>query len=146
MSIIRKAFWHNSSAISSAILLLCSITTLPSFAQEKQVKQEKTNKTQKDKFKEAKYPGGMSAFSNDFMKHFKSFKDPNIKVQIIVNFIVDADGSMSKINIVKDPGYGTGPAAIEALLKMKKWKPATLNGEAVDSEFTLPIAIQGSEI
>ncbi len=145
MSIKRKAFWHNSIAISSAVLLLCSITTSSSFAQEKKAKKEKTNQTQKEIVKEAKYPGGMSAFSNDFMKHFKSYRDPHLNIRLIVNFIVDADGSMSKINIINDPGYGTGPAAIEALLKMKKWKPATLNGEAVDSEFTLPITIQGSQ-
>lgn len=89
------------------------------------------------------YPGGIDAFYSDVLSNFKM---PNIKekmhVKIHVSFVVEKDGTMSNIKVIRDPGHGLGAAAIKALKKMKKkWAPGIQNGKAVRAMFTLPFAI-----
>lgn len=92
----------------------------------------------------AQYPGGMSAFNRQFVSRFRT---PDIetgveRIKVIVQFIIEIDGSITNIIVLRDPGYGTGKEAIRVLNSMPKWIPAELNGEKVRSQFTLPITIQ----
>ncbi|WP_149913117.1 M56 family metallopeptidase [Sphingobacterium cavernae] len=64
-----------------------------------------------------------------------------VKGTIRTNFVIEKDGSLSDIKIVKDLGHGTGEAALELLKKSPKWKPAIQNGRKVRYEFTLPIRL-----
>lgn len=64
------------------------------------------------------------------------------KIQVIVKFIVEKDGSLSDIVILRDPGYGAGKEALRVLSTMPKWKAAIQNNRKVRSHFTLPITIQ----
>lgn len=92
----------------------------------------------------AEYPGGMSAFSKQFITRFRT---PDIdqgvsRIQVIVMFVVEKDGTLTNFKVARDPGYGTGAEAVRVLNSMPKWKPAILDGKAVRSQFTLPITIQ----
>nr|WP_254050255.1 energy transducer TonB [Myroides sp. N17-2] len=94
--------------------------------------------------KNAEYPGGMSAFNRQFISRFRTPDiDGSVKrIQVIIQFIVEADGSLTDIKAVRDPGYGAGKEAIRVLNSMPKWHPAELDGKRVRSQFTLPITIQ----
>lgn len=85
---------------------------------------------------------GMQKF---YESYIRSFRLPNIsgveKIRVVLGFIVEADGSLSEIKILRDPGYGVGEEAVKALKLMPRWKPGLLNGEAVRCQFTLPITI-----
>lgn len=88
--------------------------------------------------------GGFEAFNKMFVSRFRS---PEMgsdikKIQVIVKFIVEKDGSLSDIVILRDPGYGAGKEALRVLQNMPKWKPAIQNNRKVRSQFTLPITIQ----
>jgi protein TonB len=61
--------------------------------------------------------------------------------KVIVSFVIDTDGSLVDIKVIKDLGYGTGKEAIRVLKLCPKWTPAVHNGKPVRSEFTLPISI-----
>ncbi len=89
-------------------------------------------------------PGGMAGFTKTFISRFRT---PDIdssvkKIQVIVKFIVEKDGSLTDITVLRDPGYGAGKEAVRVLQNMPKWKPAVQNGKNVRSQFTLPITIQ----
>lgn len=89
-------------------------------------------------------PGGMAGFNKTFISRFRT---PDIdssvkKIQVIVKFIVEKDGSLTDITVLRDPGYGAGKEAVRVLQNMPKWKPAVQNGKNVRSQFTLPITIQ----
>ncbi|MEC4114384.1 energy transducer TonB [Myroides pelagicus] len=93
---------------------------------------------------QASYPGGMPAFQKQFISRFRT---PDIdsstrRIQVIVQFIVEKDGSLTDIKVLRDPGYGAGREAVRVLNGMPKWKPAQQNGRTVRSQFTLPITIQ----
>lgn len=88
--------------------------------------------------------GGMANFSQMFISKFRAIHVPDNtrKVQVILSFVVEKDGSITDIKVLRDPGYGTGTEAIRVLKSMPKWKPARQDNKTVRSQFTLPITIQ----
>ncbi len=88
--------------------------------------------------------GGFPAFNQTFISRFRApeMSSDIKKIQVIVKFIVEKDGSLSDIVILRDPGYGAGREALRVLSTMPKWKAAIQNNRKVRSQFTLPIAIQ----
>ena len=62
--------------------------------------------------------------------------------QVIVQFVVDVNGAVSDIRIVKDPGFGMGTEAIRVIKKSGKWKPAVQNGNIVKAYRKQPITFQ----
>ena len=90
----------------------------------------------------AEYPGGMGKFSEFISKNYKA-PDEDVKGKVIVQFVVEKDGSLTDIKVMRDLGYGTGAEAIRVLKKMPKWKPGIQNGRPVRSLFSLPISLVG---
>lgn len=92
----------------------------------------------------AEFPGGMAKFNQQFVSRFRApDMDAGTKaIRVIVMFIVERDGSLTDIKVVRDPGFGAGKEAVRVLSGMPKWKAAEQNGQKVRSQFTLPITIQ----
>ncbi|KAF2334489.1 energy transducer TonB [Flavobacterium daemonense] len=91
------------------------------------------------------YPGGMEEFYKFAGQFFKVPSTPTgivLKGTIRVTFIVQKDGSLTDMKVVKDLGYGTGEEALRVLRLSQKWIPGKLNGQVVPAEFHLPISIQ----
>ncbi|MNY71524.1 Gram-negative bacterial tonB protein [compost metagenome] len=62
--------------------------------------------------------------------------------KIYVSFVIEEDGSMSDIKVVRDPGYGLGKEAVRVIKLIKeKWQPETQDGKPVKTSYTLPITI-----
>lgn len=89
------------------------------------------------------YPGGMNAFYDYVNKNFNiPDVDRDMSARVFVSFVIEKDGSMSNIKVLRDPGYGMGKEAIRVLKSMKKkWQPGVQNGKNVRASFTLPITI-----
>ena len=99
------------------------------------------NSGQLDKLPE--FPGGIKNFYNYVGKNFES---PEIEeantFKVYVNFVVEKDGSMTDIKILRDPGYGLGKEAIRVLKSLKtKWTPGMVNSKPVRTSYSLPISI-----
>ncbi|WP_306349859.1 energy transducer TonB [Flavobacterium sp. '19STA2R22 D10 B1'] len=93
------------------------------------------------------FPGG----NNSFLKYFdKNFKMPEnsgdvIKGSIFISLIVEENGSLTNIKVIRDIGYGTGEEAIRVMKNCPKWIPAKLNGKSVRTEFIVPIKINSEK-
>ncbi|PIF31050.1 TonB-like protein [Flavobacterium sp. 9] len=88
------------------------------------------------------FPGGMAAFDKFIEKNFKIPNDnPALKGKIYMTFIVEKDGSLSNIKILRDIGYETGAEAIRVLKASPKWKPGQKNNKLVRVLFSLPISV-----
>lgn len=89
------------------------------------------------------FPGGIDAFRSLIMKNFRMPEiDQDLTAKIYVSFVVEKDGSLTAIKILRDPGYGLGKEAERVLKSVKtKWSPGIQNGKPVRASFTLPIAI-----
>jgi len=94
--------------------------------------------------KQAGPSGGMQSFYKSFANKFNA---PDVdegvrQISVMVQFVVEKDGSFTDIKVLRDPGYGAGREAVRVLKSMPKWAPAEQNGRKVRSQFTLPIKIQ----
>lgn len=91
-----------------------------------------------------KPPGGMRAFMQYIGKHYdypQSAIDAGVNGVVQVSFVVERDGSLTDMKIVRDLGYGTGEAAIRVLQSSSKWLPGIQNGRPVRVAYTLPIRL-----
>lgn len=82
------------------------------------------------------FPGGWKALGNyvDGPKnHYypKEARDHKIEGKVLVEFIINEDGTPSDHKVVQGIGYGCDEAALEAFKKMPSWKPGLLNGKPV---------------
>lgn len=89
------------------------------------------------------YPGGMKEFYNYVNRSFRIPEiDQDMTAKIYVSFVVEKDGSMTAIKVLRDPGYGLGKEAERVLKSMKKkWSPGIQNGKPVRASYNLPITI-----
>lgn len=87
---------------------------------------------------EAAFPGGAKAWK----KFIESKLDASVPVKkgsgpgkfnIIIQFIVHKDGSISDITPLTNIGYGMEEEAMRVIKKSRKWEPATINGNPVNA-------------
>lgn len=90
----------------------------------------------------ASFPGGMTKFIEFFTKEFKTPKGLNKDLKLVMSFLVETDGSLSDIKILKDGENGAGQEAIRVLESSPKWNPAKKDGNAVASSYTLPVSVK----
>lgn len=61
--------------------------------------------------------------------------------KVYVKFVIEKDGSLSDIIILRDIGYGTGKELLRVLKLAPKWIPAELNGRKVRCSYSIPFSI-----
>lgn len=90
------------------------------------------------------YPGGLQAFYKYVAQNFdRPEMESGETLQVIVSFIVETDGSLSNIQVLRDAGYGTAASAVKVLKGLKtKWKPGIKSGKAVRTVYNLPITLK----
>lgn len=85
---------------------------------------------------------GMQAFRNYLAEHVqypKIARDSNIQGRVTLQFVVNENGKLSDIKIVKDIGGNCGEAVKKAIEKYPYlWTPAKTNGKPVKSFYTVP--------
>lgn len=69
-------------------------------------------------------------------------KQSAIEGIIVVRFIVEKDGSLTDIVVVRDVGGGAGQEVQRVVASMPKWNPGKQNGETVRVQFHLPVRFQ----
>ncbi|KFC58203.1 biotin transporter BioY [Flavobacterium gilvum] len=88
--------------------------------------------------------GGIEKFYEFVGKNYKAPSQPNLKGKVYITFVVEKDGGLSDIRVVKDAGYGTGEEAVRVLKLSPKWIPGKINGNPVRVLYSLPITIQSA--
>jgi protein TonB len=91
------------------------------------------------------FPGGMEKFYKFVGNNYQTPEEEGLKGKVYVTFVVEKDGSLTDIKVLKDIGYGTGKEAIRVLNKCPKWTPGEQNGKKVRVLYSLPITIQSAE-
>ncbi|OXB13389.1 energy transducer TonB [Flavobacterium reichenbachii] len=91
------------------------------------------------------FPGGIDKFYKFVGNNFnRSDKEPYGK--IVAQFIIEKDGGLSNIEIIKNEvGVISGAEYIRVLKKCPKWIPASDNGKLVRVIYKLPITLQGGK-
>lgn len=90
----------------------------------------------------AEFPGGMAALMrwlNNNMRYPEAAQQNDIQGRVIVNFVVEKDGSIANVKIAKGVDKDLDREALRVVKKMPKWQPGKNNGVAVRSYFNLPV-------
>lgn len=91
------------------------------------------------------FPGGMEKFYKFVGSNYQTPEEEGLKGKVYVTFVVEKDGSLTDIKVLRDIGYGTGKEAIRVLKKCPRWTPGEQNGKPVRVLYSLPITIQSAE-
>jgi len=91
------------------------------------------------------FPGGIEKFYKFVGNNYKTPEEEGLKGKVYVTFVVEKDGSLTDIKVLRDIGYGTGAEAIRVLKKCPKWTPGEQNGKKVRVLYSLPITIQSAD-
>lgn len=87
------------------------------------------------------FPGGYEAFYKFVAENYKTPNVVGLNGKVYVAFVIEKDGSITDIRILRDIGHGTGDEAIRVLELSPKWIPGEQNGKKVRCSFGLPISI-----
>ena len=88
------------------------------------------------------FPGGLDALSKfiaDNIKYPQLAKENNITGKVFVSFVVEKDGRVGQVKILRDIGGGCGNEAVRVVKMMPRWKPGKQRGKAVRTQFNLPV-------
>ena len=88
------------------------------------------------------FPGGINAFYKYVAKNFRTPDVAGLKGKIFVTFVIDKEGNVVDIKVIRDLGHGTAEEAVRVLQNSPKWIPGQQNGETVRVQYSLPISIQ----
>ena len=85
-------------------------------------------------------PGGDKALFNFYHKRLKWRKtNSKAKSRIFVDFIVEKDGSLSHIEIVRGLNPVLDAEALRVTKLLPHWTPAKLDGKPVRVRYTIPV-------
>jgi len=88
------------------------------------------------------FPGGegeMMKFIRKNLQYPTLAQENGISGTVIVNFVVDRDGKITLIKVIRGIGGGCDEEAIRVLKKMPAWNPGKQGGKAVLVSFTMPV-------
>lgn len=88
-----------------------------------------------------KFSGGVKSFMAFISKNYQVPDVNGLKGKVVVSFIIEKDGSLVEIKVLKHIGYGTDDEAIRVLKLSPKWTRGEQNGKKVRCMYTLPINI-----
>ena len=94
------------------------------------------------------FPGGMAAlmkYLTNNIRYPATAREDNIQGRVVLQFIVDKDGSILHIVIQRDLPGGCGAEAVRVVKGMPKWKPGRQNNQAVKVYYTLPVTFKLQE-
>ena len=88
------------------------------------------------------YTGGeeaMMKYVAENIKYPQAAKDKNISGRVFVGFIVEKDGSVSTVKVLRGIGGGCDEEAVRVISSMPKWKPGIKDGKPVRVSYMMPI-------
>lgn len=87
------------------------------------------------------YPGGMGElmkFIGNTMKYPEDAEKQQKEGLVIVNFVVEKDGSVNDIEVAKGAWPSLDAEAIRIVKALPKWTPGKEKGKTVRVKFTIP--------
>ena len=88
------------------------------------------------------FPGGDEArikYLQDNIHYPEMAKESGIQGTVYVTFVVEKDGRISNVKILRGIGGGCDEEAVRIIKNMPKWKPGKQRGRAVRAQFNMPI-------
>ncbi|MBR4897832.1 MAG: energy transducer TonB [Prevotella sp.] len=91
------------------------------------------------------FPGGDAALMKFLSEHIKYpvvAEENGIQGRVIATFVVERDGSITDVKVIKSVDPSLDKEAIRVLKSMPKWIPGKQNGSAVRVKYTVPVTFR----
>lgn len=91
------------------------------------------------------YPGGNQELMSYLVKNIKYPAEAEknaIQGRVIVQFVVNTDGSIVDTKIIRGVDADLDKEALRVVNEMPKWKPGTQDGKVIRVKYTVPIAFK----
>ena len=88
------------------------------------------------------FPGGdqkMMEYVAKNIKYPQIARETGVQGKVFVNFVVEPDGSVSNVKILRGIGGGCDEEAMRVVKSMPKWKPGKQRGKPVRVSYNLPV-------
>lgn len=93
-----------------------------------------------------KYPefeGGMAAWAKFIQRNLRypeEAMEKETQGKVFVSFVIEKDGSISNVSVIKGIGSGCDEEAIRVIKKSPRWKPGQQHNTTVRVRYTMPLA------
>lgn len=89
------------------------------------------------------FSGGINEFYKFITQNYviPKEKPADLTGKIYASFVIEKDGIINDVKILRDLGYGTGNELIRVLKLSPKWIPGKVRNKEVRVQYTIPIAI-----
>ncbi len=67
-------------------------------------------------------------------------KDATIQGSVLVGFVIDKEGVLTDVRVIKGIGSGCDEEALRVIKKSPRWKAGMQNGQAVRVRYIIPIS------
>lgn len=94
---------------------------------------------------QASFPGGNSALQSFLASQVKYpvvAMENGISGRVVVEFVVERDGSLTDVKVVRSVDPSLDKEAIRVVKSMPKWSPGKLNGTTVRVRHTVPVVFR----
>lgn len=91
------------------------------------------------------FPGGQAAMMKwlgENVKYPTIASENNIQGRVMVSFIVERDGSVSDVKILRGVDPSLDKEAMRLVSSMPKWKPGMQTGKPVRARFNIPVTFK----
>ena len=105
--------------------------------------EEEQNKIFEVVEQQPQFPGGsVNGWLADHIKYPVVAAENGISGRVVVQFVVERDGSVSQVKVVRGVDPSLDKEAQRVISSMPKWIPGKKNGQAVRSRFTVPVTFR----
>ena len=119
-------------------LLILAVLLSPVIVKAQSNAAASSSATQQSNVTPPSFPDGMEAWNNfigNNIKYPKVAYMNNIQGQVVVEFIVEADGSITNANVLSSPSDDMSKECLRMVALSPKWKPATKDGKPLSYKF-----------
>lgn len=88
------------------------------------------------------FPGGMEAWAKFIQKNLRypyMAQENEIQGKVYVSFVVEKDGSITDVKVLRGIGAGCDEEAVRVIKKSPKWKAGMQNDQTVRVRYQMPI-------
>ena len=112
-------------------------------APEPPKQEEEQNKIFEVVEQQPQFPGGsVNGWIADHIKYPVVAAENGIQGRVVVQFVVERDGSVSQVRVVRGVDPSLDKEAQRVISSMPKWIPGKQNGQSVRSRFTVPVTFR----
>ena len=88
------------------------------------------------------YPGGEEArirYLQENLRYPQMAREAGIQGTVFVTFVVERDGSVTDVRVLRGIGGGCDEEAVRVVQNMPRWNPGRQRGQPVSFKFKIPI-------